>query len=271
LKELGLTNADLLDTLRGPDGLVGALQLIHDHLQTVSSDAQVGLIDQIFGRTRGGASAIDLINHLGNIRDNLKYINADAANFATNWYTYTQTTVFQTQSVKASVNALAIIVGEALEPAFQRVLGVIGPIIAKFAIWAEAHPDLIAKVVTLVLAVSGLGAAFFGTISVVTRIAALLLSGPGIAFAIFAGIIYLLVTRMDEVRDAGGKLVAWFDKNLKPKFEALGASIEKNVVPPLATIGKAFVDMLPVIGAIGGYFAGAMLDGIKYISDHFGT
>ena len=235
LQTLGLTNAQLLDTMRGPDGLVGALQLIHDHLQNVNKDAQVGLIDQIFGRTRGGASAIDLINHLGNIRDNLKFITSDAATFGEKWYTYTQTTVFQTNSVKDSLDALRIMVGEALEPAFQRVLAVIGPIIAQFAVWASAHPDLIAKVFTLGTAVSGLGAGVFGLIALVTRLGPMLLSGPGLALAAITFALYLVVTNMDAVKDAAQRLVEWWNANLSPVFDNLASSIQKTFGPALDT------------------------------------
>jgi hypothetical protein len=60
--------------------------------------------------------------------------------------------------LERNVQGTAIVVGEAFLPQVNRLLATIGPLVKGFADWAKAHADVIAQVLPLVTALSGLAA-----------------------------------------------------------------------------------------------------------------
>lgn len=79
LKGIGLSQFDLAKTMRGKEGLVGALTLLKQHLRDLPKEQQVGVISQAFGGGRSSAAIITLLKNL----DSMKKIygeTTDAAN-----------------------------------------------------------------------------------------------------------------------------------------------------------------------------------------------
>lgn len=79
---------------------------------------------------------------------------------------YAQTTKGQMEILQVSIGNLKESIGAALAPAFAKVLEAVRPLIEKFAAWAEANPELLAKIIMIAGAIAGL-VAVIGTLGVI--------------------------------------------------------------------------------------------------------
>jgi TP901 family phage tail tape measure protein len=67
LQTIGVSSDDLAKKMRSPEGLVGALQLLKDHLDGLSKVQQTQLLAGAFGGARSGTTILALLNNLGDL------------------------------------------------------------------------------------------------------------------------------------------------------------------------------------------------------------
>lgn len=100
LKEIGIGSKDLARELEGPKGILGALELLQDHMHGLSRIEQNQLLSSAFGGAKSGGTILQLIGNLddlakkqqeivknsGDIGQALKETNADpAVQFEKDW------------------------------------------------------------------------------------------------------------------------------------------------------------------------------------------
>lgn len=169
------------------------------------------------------------------------------------------------EQVRNQVDELQESIGRALMPALSNVVQAVTPIVLKLQEWAEANPELIARLLAVGLAVSGLVAAFgflgLAAIAVTAGLAAL--ASPigllAVSLAVLAGAAVYLQGRFGEIlaqidektglvtafRDAWQAIADTWTNVYQPALAQLWASLQ-----PLAPFLTALAD---IIGRILGF------------------
>jgi TP901 family phage tail tape measure protein len=189
LEEAGLSVEELRDII-ARRGLTAALLEVEHRFD----EAGLELAD-FFSRITGlrgvlfntGASAADFAH-------NLKLISESAGITENGFATVTRTTRFMLDQFKASLNVVAIAIGQALLPALNELLRAIIPLAVGFAKFAEANPGIIKLSVALAGLVAAVGPvliifgfvsnALGGIVTLIGRVSAGTLGAVG-AFAKF--------------------------------------------------------------------------------------
>jgi len=83
LKKIGLTGLDLAKAMRGKDGLIGAVQLLRDHLDKsgLSAERQSQLLSRAFGGGRSSSAILLLLNNLDVLKKKQDQINRSTGKF----------------------------------------------------------------------------------------------------------------------------------------------------------------------------------------------
>ncbi|HQS15456.1 phage tail tape measure protein [Reyranella sp.] len=220
---------------------IATIQTLFKRINAIPEHERAALMSDLFGdEARALAPLITngklLSETLALIANRTKYAGSAQKEYETR----VETMRNRLQLLKNRVNELSLTIGDALLPAFGKVLDIIDPLVAKFTKWAKENPKLITGIVKAAVAFTGL------------RLA--MLAG-GFAF-----------------RGATG-LVLGFLKPLMSVGQFLGRTLIgafRSIGSPLAVFGRSMVGLRGLLMFTG---VGAVLTGIaaagKFIKDNW--
>lgn len=138
LKELGLTTSSLADTMR-TGGLPAAIKLLHDRLVATGNDGNTAgeILTQAFGK-KAGVGITVLASEYDKFQQKIEAVNKGAGTFGEAWKATTHTLSFQMDQAKATAEALATKLGEALIPKLEELMKTIMGVV----VWFEHHKDV---------------------------------------------------------------------------------------------------------------------------------
>ena len=227
-KTSGLTSEEFTKAFK--DDASGALQTFLSGLGQLGSEEQLVVFDKL------GIAQMREIETLGALANNTDLVTK-ALGLSTTAYTentaLSKEAALRYEGMKSQLgmlrndfNEVAIIVGEALLPAFRDLMAWLRPIVQRFGEWAKANPKLIAGLIKAGMVIGGLGVAMLGVLKVISVIKTI-----QSIFAAFAGI---------------GKIGALFAK-IGPAIAGAG----KAILGFAATAGKAIAGLIVGMGPIG--------------------
>jgi TP901 family phage tail tape measure protein len=135
LKKLGIGQFDLANDLRKPDGIFVALKDLHDHLLAAGDIFTSGpnkgkltpqgadAMTKIFGGSRFGATAMQLLTAMGRIDQKYQLITERSTTFAGNVQATMATAGFKWTQFMSDVKESALSFGEGVLPSLVRALG----------------------------------------------------------------------------------------------------------------------------------------------------
>ena len=83
LGEIGLTGLQLAQAMRGPDGLIGAIQLLKEHLDAsgMSAAEQSQILSRAFGGGRSSSAIMTMVNNLDVLKQKQDQVNKSTSKF----------------------------------------------------------------------------------------------------------------------------------------------------------------------------------------------
>lgn len=116
LKLIGLTGLQLADAMRGPQGIIGAIQLLKDHLDAsgMSASQQAALLSRAFGGGRSNSAILTMLNNLDVLKKKQDQINKSMGAFPDAVKAQQQTLSAQIKIMENNLQDIGIKVGEAL-------------------------------------------------------------------------------------------------------------------------------------------------------------
>jgi TP901 family phage tail tape measure protein len=127
LQEHGITFTKVAEDLKKPNGLYVALQDIKNRLEAagLSATQQAQVIARAFGGGRSGTAILTLYNDLGQLKTQFDQINSTASTFESAWDKTKATFKQQVAEMVASVQSLAVEMGDRLLPAAKEGLKIL--------------------------------------------------------------------------------------------------------------------------------------------------
>lgn len=127
LSSIGLTGTQLATAMRGPQGLVGAVQMLHDHLKNsgLSAVEAAQVISHAFGGGRSSSAIMTMLNNLDVLEKKQRQINKTMGNFGGAVAAQRKTAQAQFKLLESGLDTLFIKLGLVLLPpvtAFVRYL-----------------------------------------------------------------------------------------------------------------------------------------------------
>lgn len=171
LASIGLTQRSLADEMRGPNGLIGALRLLKDHMDRAGLDAtaQAQLLKTAFGGSRSSSGLLTLINSLDLMDKKLVVIKAKSASFADDFAAESETARARFDNLGAAVGVLAVRIGNALLPIAVPLAQVLGEIAKQT--WLIVPAFLAVTAAITVMAVKAFIGLIAGLLSTISNIA----------------------------------------------------------------------------------------------------
>jgi TP901 family phage tail tape measure protein len=139
LGQIGLTGLQLANAMRGPQGLIGAISLLKDHLDAsgMSASKQAQIISAAFGGGRSSSAIMTMLNNLDVLEKKQQQINDTTGRYGGAVAAQRQTAQAQFAILRSSIDTLGIRLGLDLLPpvtAFVKYLAATAvPAVAKFA------------------------------------------------------------------------------------------------------------------------------------------
>jgi TP901 family phage tail tape measure protein len=81
LGSIGIDSEGLAKKMRGPEGLVSALELLKEHMQGLSKIQQTALLSEAFGGAKSGGTIVALLGNLDDVKKKFHEITAGADGF----------------------------------------------------------------------------------------------------------------------------------------------------------------------------------------------
>jgi TP901 family phage tail tape measure protein len=118
LKKIGLSGLDLAKAMRGPDGLIGAVSLLKDHLDKsgLSAERQSQILSRAFGGGRSSSGILTLLNNLDVLRQKQDQVNKSMGKFPAAVEAQRKTASAQLKILESNLDVFAIQVGTKLLP-----------------------------------------------------------------------------------------------------------------------------------------------------------
>ena len=122
LKKAGLTTVSLADDLKKPDGLYLALHHLQDalHKSGLSASAANALLSHAFGGGKSDATILSMLNNLGTLKSKFDAVGHGMGSYGESWKATTQQFSTQVKQLEATVQGLAIKLGNVLIPYVQK-------------------------------------------------------------------------------------------------------------------------------------------------------
>jgi TP901 family phage tail tape measure protein len=139
LKSIGLSGLQLANAMRGPQGLIGAISLLKDHLDAsgMSASKQAQIISAAFGGGRSSSAIMTMLNNLDVLEKKQQQINDTTGKYGSAVAAQRQTAQAQFAILRSSIDTLGIQLGLDLLPpvtAFVKYLAKTAvPAVANFA------------------------------------------------------------------------------------------------------------------------------------------
>jgi TP901 family phage tail tape measure protein len=145
LRSIGLASGELGRKMAS-EGLVPALELLSEKLKTSGYDAQQqhAILERAFGGGRSYTTILDLLTHLGQLRERFNLISREgtAQMFNSRWQAQVHTAEYAFDKLKASAQVLKIQLGDVLLPTTIKAADGFSNWIGKAANQARVTRDL---------------------------------------------------------------------------------------------------------------------------------
>jgi TP901 family phage tail tape measure protein len=157
-KSIGLTQFQLADDMRNK-GLGPALADLKTHMVNagLTADQQANVITRAFGGGRQSSAITALMQNIDVISDHLNAVGKHANDFQKSWEKTQKDAGTATDNLKATVNSLAIMVGDKLLPAYTNVANYLAtnliPDLQSMWNWIDKHKTVIGIVAGIIVAV----------------------------------------------------------------------------------------------------------------------
>lgn len=145
-KALGLDAGKVAKSMQ--KNAVGTTLEVMEALSKVEKHRQNSLMSDLFGDE--ARALAPMLNELDLLRDALKLVATEEAyanSVGKEFERRAATAEYAMQRFKSQLNDVALSIGGALIPAMKQVMETLGPVVLRFAQFAEAHPTLIRNVV----------------------------------------------------------------------------------------------------------------------------
>ena len=166
LKKIGLTGLDLANAMRGKDGIIGAIQLLKDHLDAsgLSAAQQSQILSRAFGGGKSSSGILSMINNLDVLKLKQDQVNKSTGKYKDAVETQRKTVEAQWKRIESALESGSVSLGTALLPPVTKFLEYINdkgiPAVKKFgAEMADVIP--VGKITDEFHTVSGLVTDFF--------------------------------------------------------------------------------------------------------------
>lgn len=118
LKKIGLTGLQLADAMRGKDGLIGAIQLLKDHLDAsgMSASQQSQILSRAFGGGRSSSGILLMINNLDVLKKKQEQVNNSTGKFDDAVKMQRKTAEAQWKLLTSNLEVMSIRVGTKVLP-----------------------------------------------------------------------------------------------------------------------------------------------------------
>ncbi|MEV7684462.1 phage tail tape measure protein [Streptomyces bungoensis] len=125
LKKIGLTGLQLGQAMRGKDGLIGAIQLLKDHLDKskLSAARQSQILSRAFGGGRSSSGILTLINNLDVLKQKQEQVNKSAGRFDDAVKQQRRTAEAQWKRLTTGFESMSIRLGVVLLPPVTKFVG----------------------------------------------------------------------------------------------------------------------------------------------------
>jgi TP901 family phage tail tape measure protein len=169
LASIGLGQFTLANDLRKPEGLVGALKELHEHLARLPQDEQALKLSEAFGKSRGSANVVGLLNSLPEMaKIQTELAKTGEGQFNQAFGARTQDASYKMQAALAAGKAALVQFGQTLIPIVIPALTKFSKLVIGGIEWLKRLPKPIKDVIvgfTILLAVGGPLLIFFGNLT----------------------------------------------------------------------------------------------------------
>jgi len=119
LKSIGLSTTDLAAAMRGPDGILGAVTLLRQHLDNsgLSATQTAALLSHAFGGGRTSSGIMTLVGNVDLLGQTQDRVNAGVDSFGPAWDAASQEVAVKIAKTNAFLDALRVKIGEGLTSA----------------------------------------------------------------------------------------------------------------------------------------------------------
>lgn len=208
LESIGIGHLQLAEDMRGPGGMLSAVQDLKTHLDAsgLSLTQQAALLSDAFGGGRSSAGIMTLLGSLEKFQAVQDQVTAGTGAFGGAWEFQSHLPTTQWDRIRTSIESVVDSLGMGLIPALNDVFDKVVPVVTAFAGWAADNPGTMSTILMVLGAVSGLSIAV-GILGPLIGALGLLLSPAALPFAAIAVAIALVVTHITEIQ-AGIQLVS---------------------------------------------------------------
>lgn len=128
LERIGLTQRSLADAMRGPQGLIGALDLLKAKMDAANLDEveQSQLLKTAFGGSRSSAGILTLLNSLPLMKQKLEQLNEAKLDFPERFAEESKTAEAQFRNMSAALQVMAVRIGNGVLPVARVLAQLIG-------------------------------------------------------------------------------------------------------------------------------------------------
>jgi TP901 family phage tail tape measure protein len=118
LKKIGLTGNALGEAMRKPDGLIGAMKLLKQHLDAsgLSATKQAALLSHAFGGGKSSSAILSMINNLDVLEKKQAQVNSSMGKYGPAVEAQRKTAAAQLAILKSNLDVFAIKTGNVLLP-----------------------------------------------------------------------------------------------------------------------------------------------------------
>jgi TP901 family phage tail tape measure protein len=260
---IGISQTQLADDLRKPDGLVVAMKDLKTHLEDsgYTASQQALIITRAFGGRQSTGVQL-MLGQLGRLQRKYEDVGRGAGKFGADWAATQKTFSFQFDKMKAAAETAMVRIGNALMPIVVRWLPRLAKAVAGAAEWFSHLPGPVKAIAvgfTLLLGIGGPILIFLG--SLVGAIA-----GVGTALAFLAANPVVLI--IGALIALGVGLVMLYEKctTFRDIINAAFRAVGNAVAGTVNFIVTRFVTMIDFVASLPGRIAKAahgIWDGLK--------
>lgn len=118
LKKIGLTGLDLANAMRGPQGIIGAITLLKQHLDAsgLSAAQQSQILSRAFGGGKSSSAILSMVNNLDVLKQKQDQVNASTGKYGDAVATQRKTAEAQWKILTSNLETLTIRLGLKLLP-----------------------------------------------------------------------------------------------------------------------------------------------------------
>lgn len=158
LKGIGLDQEAMAKQMQGPKGLIGALELLKDHMSGLTKIEQTQLLSEAFGGARSGTTMMALIQNLDDVQERFEHIGKTTGDFSKKLKEVKESAGFKMDVAWSQLQATLIKLGDDILPIIVPAFQEFGEALGDVSDWFTSLPDgTQALIVKLGLAAAALG------------------------------------------------------------------------------------------------------------------